>query len=303
MKNIQDLIRQFLEYLEVEKNKSPKTIINYDHYLKRFLVFLEENNISNINSVNLDTIRNYRLFLNRFENYKLSKKTQNFHIIALRAFLKYLAKNDIKSLSPEKIELGKQEERDIHFLEPHEIKKLINYPSSDDIISLRDKSIMEVLFSTGIRVSELVDLNKESINLKTNEFPVKGKGRKIRIVFLSQEANNALKNYLAKRIDKSEALFVNHPIKKQNESYKRLTQRTIQRIIKKYAMLAGINKKVTPHIFRHSFGTDLLRSGADIRSVQTLMGHSSITTTQLYTHVTDKHLRKIHQNFHNKNKK
>jgi len=300
MKNINELIRQFLEYLEVEKNKSPKTIINYDHYLKRFSLFLEENNISNVNLLNLDNIRNYRLFLNRLNNYKLSKKTQNYHIIALRAFLKYLAKNDISSLSPEKIELGKQEERDIHYLESEEIKKLLSTPNKDDIISIRDRAIMEVLFSTGIRVSELVGLNKDSINLKTNEFPVKGKGRKIRIVFLSESANNALKKYLSKRVDKSEALFISHSVKKQNKSYKRLTQRTIQRIIKKYSLLAGINKKVTPHVFRHSFGTDLLRSGADIRSVQTLMGHSSITTTQLYTHVTDKHLRKIHQNFHNK---
>ncbi|MEK7452761.1 MAG: site-specific tyrosine recombinase/integron integrase [Patescibacteria group bacterium] len=297
---IQKLTIQFLEYLEIEKNRSQKTLENYDHYLKRFL---NTTKIKNPSEISQDVIRQYRIYLNRVmdkNNKTLKKTTQNYHMIALRAFLKYLAKIDIKTLSPEKIELGKNSEREIVFLDNEELKRLLYSPKGDDIRSLRDKAILETLFSTGLRVSELCSLNRNSININSGEFSVLGKGGKIRIVFLSDSAKDILKKYLTKRDDIDKALFVRDTNHKKNNL--RLTARSIQRIIKKYAMRAGIVKNISPHKLRHSFATDLLQNGADIRSVQSMLGHSSISTTQIYTHYTDRHLKDIHKKFHSKNK-
>ena len=297
---LQQLITHFLEHLEIEKNRSQKTLENYDHYLRRFLVFSKINKASDIN---LGIIRKYRIYLNRITDEKgnlLQKNTQNYHMIALRAFLKYLSKQDIKTLSAEKIELGKNPAREITFLNNDELKRLLSAPKGDEIDNLRDKAILHTLFSTGLRVSELCSLNISSVNIKSGEFSVIGKGKKLRIVFLSDNARNSLKNYLNKRTDMDKALFVRH-VKNKKDSL-RLSERSIQRIIKKYAQAAGIVKNITPHKLRHSFATDLLQNGADIRSVQSMLGHSSITTTQIYTHYTDKHLKEIHKKFHSKNK-
>jgi len=301
--NLHDLKKEFLEHLEIEKNRSKKTLENYNHYLTRFLTVTK---ITQPSQITDDVVRRFRLQLNRQEesgSKYLKKVTQNYHIIALRAFLKYLAKRDIKTLPAEKIELGKQEEREVSFLEPEELKKLVASPSGNSLAELRDRAILETLFSTGLRVSELCALNTDDIDLSRGEFSVRGKGRKVRVVFLSDTAKASIRTYIDKRSDVDEALFIRIP---KNENFGkqdnlRLTPRTIQRIIKKYSIVAGIiGKKITPHIMRHSFATDLLRNGADIRSVQALLGHASVTTTQIYTHVTDKQLREIHKKFHDK---
>ena len=298
-----DVKNEFLEYLEIEKNRSPRTITNYDHYLKRFLEFAK---IGSVSQMTEDLIRKFRLQLNRMtdENGKpLKKVTQNYHIIALRAFLKYLAKRDIKTVSAEKIELGKQEDREVTFMEPQELERFMASPEGNGIADLRDRAILETLFSTGLRVSELCSLNSDELDLKRGEFSVRGKGSKIRVVFLSDKAREAISAFLSKRVDADPALFIRIPKDEKFEKYSelRLTTRSIQRIIKKYAIKAGIiGKKVSPHSLRHSFATDLLRNGADIRSVQAMLGHSSVTTTQIYTHVTDKQLREVHEKFHGK---
>lgn len=309
MDNIKKLKTEFLEYLEIEKNRSQLTIRNYDHYLNCFLGWAMVRSSENITA---ELVRKFRLYLNRRKDEKnrgLKKQTQDYYIIALRGFLKYLAKKDIKTLASEKVELGKSEEREVEFLELEEIKRLISAVSGNEISDLRDKAILELLFSTGLRVSELSGLNKNSVNLKTGEFAVRGKGGKIRLVFISDSAKSALVNYLEKRKDVDSALFVNikNPLQnnkdnKKTDSLLRLTPRSIQRIVKKYAIKAGIVKKVTPHTLRHSFATDLLMNGADIRSVQSMLGHSSITTTQIYTHITNKHLKDIHKKFHSQGK-
>jgi len=308
--SLKKLIIDFLEYCEVEKGHSALTIRNYDHYLSRFLEFAGDIHPKDIN---LELVRQYRLYLNRFvdQNGKSLKKiTQAYHLIALRAFLKYLAKRDIKSLAAEKIELPDVESRNLIFLEIEEIERLLEAPKQEKnkILRLRDKAILETLFSTGLRVSELISLDRDKVNLKRGEFSVKGKGGKIRIVFLSNEAKKALENYLNLRTDNFKPLFIRHKkINKANNDLSgenlRLTSRTIQRLIKKYTALAGIVKKVTPHTIRHSFATDLLISGADIRSVQTMLGHSSITTTQVYTHITNQQLREVHKAFHGRRRK
>ena len=272
------LIKQYLEYLEVEKNRSPKTIEKYKLSLDRFFEFSK-------GEATLDLVRSFRVLLNR---EGLSKKTQNYYVIALRGFLSYLAKNDIESLPSEKIELAKEDDREVSFLEPSELERLLTTPGS-----LRDKAIIEVLFSTGLRVSELVSLDKDSINFVRGEFSVRGKGGKVRPVYLSDGAKEILSSYLATRKDLEAALFV-------SQKEKRLTSRSVQRIVRSQAQKAGLTKKVTPHTLRHSFGTDLLRSGADLRSIQQLLGHSSITTTQIYTHVTSKQLQDVHKKYHGK---
>lgn len=303
--SIKDLKTQFLEYLEIEKNRSRKTIENYNHYLARFISFAK---VSKSEDISEELIRKYRLYLNRLTDAHggpLKKVTQNYHIIALRAFLKYLAKRDIKTVPAEKVELGKQEERQVTFLEPQELERFLRSPEGTTLADLRDRAILETLFSTGLRVSELCALNLDDIDLKRGEFSVRGKGSKLRLVFLSDTAKAGLSSYIDKRHDADEALFIRIP---RGENFSksenlRLTPRTIQRIIKKYAVAAGIvGKKVSPHSLRHSFATDLLRNGADIRSVQALLGHSSVTTTQIYTHITDKQLREVHEKFHGKNK-
>lgn len=316
---IDQYIQDFLEYCEIEKNKSRLTIRNYHHYLSRFSEFAKNNGIDKPENITLDTIRQYRLFLNRYVDINSGRTlkliTQNYHVIAVRAFLKYLAKRDIETLSAEKIELAKSPSRDIEVLTNEEIERMMDAIKQEplEILRLRDTAILEMLFSSGIRISELTQLKIKQLNLERGEFTVRGKGDKLRLTFLSPAAIDYIKKYLRKRTDNNPALFVSHSqvgntVTKQIESIggkdkltsPGLTPRSVQRIVKKYAGLAGIMHKVTPHTFRHSFATDLLQNGADIRSVQTLLGHASITTTQIYTHVTNSQLRDVHKKFHKK---
>ena len=306
---------QFLEYLEIERNRSRMTLRNYDHYLRRFVEFCEKHGVDDPKDVDLELVRGYRLFLNRLEEKGKALKviTQNYHLIALRSFLKYLARRDVKSLAAEKIGLPKTPTRQVEFLSAEDVSRLVEATKSEvsKIIQLRDRAIFETLFSTGLRISELTSLKQDKINLKRGEFTVRGKGDKLRLVFLSPLAINALKLYLDEREDNSKALFIRHrvsdsvekQIESQSEEVSGLTARSMQRIIKKYAKVAGIVKKITPHTLRHSFATDLLANGADIRAVQEMLGHASISTTQIYTHLTNKRLRDIHTAFHNKAKK
>lgn len=304
---INNLLNDFLEYLEIERNRSQKTIKNYHHYLKRFLKWSK---ISNPEDITFEIVRNYRIYLNRLKDKKgteLKKVTQNYHIIAIRSFLKYLAKRDIKTLSAEKLEVGKNPSTEIEFLSNEEVHRLMQSANANNLKSLRDRAILELLFSAGLRVSELTSLNREQLNLARQEFSVRGKGDKIRIVFISDAAKDALGKYLEKRMDINPALFINFSKQKNlennsNLNEKRLTARSIQRIVKYYASKAGIVKDVHPHTLRHSFATDLLSNGADIRSVQTMLGHSSITTTQIYTHITNQQLKEIHKKFHGRKK-
>ncbi len=302
---LKHLKSEFLEHLEIEKNRSAKTIENYDHYLTRFLDFSA---VTTPDQITEDGVRKFRIYLNRFvdeDGKSLKKVTQNYHIIALRSFLKYLAKRNVATLAAEKIELAKQEEREVSFLEHAELERLMRAPEGSSLSDLRDRAILEVLFSTGLRVSELCSLNRDDIDLTHGEFSVRGKGRKLRLVFLSESAKASLVSYTAKRQDADMALFIRIPRNERFELFEdlRLTPRTIQRILKKYSIRAGvIGKKVSPHTLRHSYATDLLRNGADIRSVQALLGHSSVTTTQIYTHITDKQLREVHDRFHDKDK-
>lgn len=307
---IQKLKTQFLEYLEIERGRSLKTVENYDRYLSRFFEFAK---IKGPNDIEEDDIREFRLHLNRQPGVKkgretetMKKRTQNYYLIALRSFLKYLAKRGIKSLAPERIELAKVPQRELDLISNDELMRLMDAPEKETLKGLRDRAIFELLFSTGLRVSELCSLNKD-IDLNKDEFSIRGKGDKVRIVFLSDEAKKTVKKYLDKRGDFDEALFVQVPGKVgkkvlDKKDTLRLTPRTIERMVKHYAIKSGISKKVTPHVIRHSFATDLLSNGADLRSVQALLGHANITTTQVYTHVTDKHLKEIHKNFHRKRK-
>lgn len=304
--DINKLIKEFKEYLEIEKNCAIKTVENYEFYLNRFLDFTK---IKTCEQISIKNIKKFRLWLNRQRNKKgktIKKKTQNHYLIALRAFLKYLIKQDIESLSPEKIELAKTEERIVEFLDKDDLKKFLSAPLNTKnikIIQKRDKAILELFFSTGLRVSELTNLRRDRLNLKKDEFTIRGKGGKPRIVFLSNNAKKYLRDYLNLRTDISLFLFIRYDKasrRDQNKKEKPLTPRSIERIVQKYARAAGISKNVTPHTLRHSFATDLLSNGADIRSVQTMLGHSSIATTQIYTHITNKQLKETHQKFHNK---
>lgn len=306
MSAIETHIDDFLDYLEIEKNRSPKTIENYAHYLSRFAEFTTRHGSKRFSPalITLPLVRKYRLYLNHTKDVTgkpLKLITQNYHIIALRAFLKFLAKQDIKSLPAEKIELAKTSERQIDFLSLDELNSIFKIvPRGDKLESLRDLTILTVLFSTGLRVSELTGLKQKNIDLKRGEFMVRGKGDKPRVVFLSPEAGQLLQKYFDRRTDNAEAAFISHA---GATPHTPLTPRSIQRIVQKYAAAAGIAKKVTPHILRHSFATDLLINGADIRSVQVMLGHSSITTTQIYTHITNPQLKEVHRTFHNKYKK
>ncbi|MCC6639082.1 tyrosine-type recombinase/integrase [Candidatus Falkowbacteria bacterium] len=307
---IETAIREFLEHLEIEKGRSQKTITNYHFYLHRFA---NESKIKDVEKISYDAIRAYRLWLNRQVDKNgepFKKNTQNYHLIALRSLLKYLAKRDIKTVAAEKIELAKMPQRQIEFMEGSELQHILEAPDKDEapsIIKLRNKAILELFFSTGLRISELCNLKKSDVNLSRDEFTVRGKGSKLRIVFLSNQAKASVAHYLDKRTDTSPYLFVAHDRAQKGRDEKRdeepLTPRSIQRMIKKMAMIAGVNKKITPHVMRHSFATDLLQNGADIRSVQTMLGNSSITTTQIYTHVTDRQLKEIYKKFHNKEQK
>ncbi|MFH1218283.1 MAG: site-specific tyrosine recombinase/integron integrase [Candidatus Peregrinibacteria bacterium] len=295
MKTISFYIRDFLEYSEISQNKSSKTLENYAHYLSRFQEFLK-NDISP-KDLTLDLIQSYRLHLNRIKD--LSIKTQSYHLIALRSFLKYLTKNDIETLAPEKIELAKIPARTVEVLSQEELKRIFNSVDHTQKSGPRDLSILETLYSTGLRVSELANLNRDQVDLNRREFMVRGKGSKPRIVFLSTKAADIIKNYLKLRHDNHSPLFINQRIQKDelDSEARRLSTVSIENIVRKYALKAGIIKKVTPHTLRHSYATTLLQNGADIRSVQEMLGHSSITTTQIYTHITDKKLKEVHEKY------
>ena len=297
--NAEALKRQFLEYIEIERGRAVKTIENYDHYLTRFFTQM---NIKEVSDITESSVREFRIWLNRqpgTEGSSMKRRTQNYYLIALRAFLKYLRKRDIDGMSPEKIELAKTPERSLDLISSAELNRLMDAASGDDERSLRDKAIMELLFSTGLRVSELCSLDTD-LDLTRDEFSIRGKGDKVRVVFLSPAAKDAVRAYLKARKDMEEALFVSVP--RKGKSPTRLTPRSIELLMKTYAAKAGITKKVTPHVLRHSFATDLLSNGADIRSVQQLLGHASINTTQIYTHVTDAHLREVHKKFHSRSR-
>ncbi|NNM83628.1 tyrosine-type recombinase/integrase [Candidatus Parcubacteria bacterium] len=291
--------RQFLEYIEIERGRAVKTVENYDHYLSRYF---EQMGIKEVQGINEQNIRDFRLWLNRqsgTNSGQMKRRTQNYYMIALRAFLKFLRKHEIECVNPERIELAKLPERELDLITPTELGRLMEAARGKGDNELRNTAILELLFSTGLRVSELCALNSD-LDLTQDSFSVRGKGDKVRVVFLSPTAKTAVMAYLKSRKDMGEALFVNVPLGKAIPS--RLTPRSVERIIKKCAIKAGITKKVTPHVLRHVFATDLLSNGADIRSVQQLLGHASINTTQIYTHVTDSHLREIHRKFHGQNR-
>lgn len=296
-----ELILDYIEHLEVEGGRSAHTAENYTLYLERFIEFTNDTLVDKITS---EMVRKYRLWLNRYKNNngdELSTITQSYHLIALRGFLNYLSKRDIDSLSPEKIELPKVSRRQVTFLSFDEVEQILAQIKTDTTTGLRDRAIVELLFSSGLRISELVNLNRDHINTKRQEFTVRGKGQKDRPVFISENACIHITNYLKTRADSLPPLFISYS--RNNEvtnsgDYRRLGARSIQRIINKYTRLAGITKHVSPHTMRHSFATDLLMNGADIRSVQAMLGHSSISTTQVYTHVTDQHLHEVYEKFH-----
>lgn len=304
--NLSALIIDFLEYLELERNTSQLTIKNYDHYLKRFLDFVGDIKPSEID---LNLIRKYRLYLSRYSDPKTKKPlkriTQNYFMIALRAFLRYLARVDIKTISPEKVELGDTDARPLKILDDSQLKQLLEGPDVSKKDGLRDRSILETLFSTGLRVSELASLNRDHINFNRREFGIVGKGGKERIVFLSDSAVEWLGKYLNLRKDTFKPLFIRFQGKvdpANSGEAMRLSPRSIERIVEKYVKSLGLSVKATPHTLRHSFATDLLINGADIRSVQEMLGHSNISTTQIYTHVTNAHLKDVHKTFHSGNK-
>lgn len=291
--NLKELSREFLEYMEIERGRSLKTVENYDRYISTFLTFSKATQPKDITD---DVLRQFRLWLNRKE---LKRNTQNYYLIALRTFLKYMVRRGIPSLAPDRIELAKLGDRDLDLISGDELSRLLAAPKGTDERTLRDKAMLELLFSTGLRVSELASLSRD-LDLKRDEFSIRGKGSKVRVVFLSEEAKAAVRQYLDVRKDMEDPLFVNIAGPNVKGARARLTTRSIERIVKQYAVKAGITKKVTPHVIRHSFATDLLQNGADIRSVQHMLGHANITTTQIYTHVTDKQLREVHKNFHSK---
>ena len=307
---LESLIAEFLEYLEIQKGCSPLTIRDYRHYLKRFHNWLTENSpAAKPDQINLDLVRRYRLYLAHLrarDGVPLERVTQSYHIIALRAFLRYLlVQRDIPTLSPDKVELPKQVPRSVSFLNSDQIERLLDSPKIASNAGLRDRTILETLFSTGLRVSELVSLNRDQIDLERKEFGVKGKGNKIRVVFLSDTAAQWIERYLRSRQDHFKPLFIRYSGKvdaQKNGEKMRLTARSIQNIVSKYAKRSGLPIEATPHTLRHSFATDLLISGADIRSVQEMLGHESIRTTQVYTHVTNRHLKEVHKAFHSKSK-
>lgn len=304
MRDLVALKRQFLEYLEIERGRSIKTVENYDRYLERFFAFVK---VKTVTELTEEQVREFRLHLNRQAGTKMGgrvepmkRRTQNYYLIALRAFLKFLRKRGIEALSPERIELAKVPERSLDLISPTELKRLLKAPDQKTLEGKRDKAILELFFSTGLRISELCGLSIDDVDLTRDEFSVRGKGDKVRVVFLSEIAKDSLRDYLKNRKDLDDALFVRHGRKVNDGGDARLQPRAVQRLMKHYAATAGITRKVTPHVLRHSFAIDLLSNGADLRSVQALLGHAHIGTTQVYTHVTDKHLREVHKKFHGK---
>jgi site-specific recombinase XerD len=320
--NLSILVTDFLEHLEIERNVSKLTIRNYRHYLTRFLDFLAYGSSPSPapdpetrqvkwdfltpKSISADSIREYRLYLSRFTDEKgmtLKRVTQNYHLIALRSFLKYCLKRDIPVVSPDKIDLPKSESRSLHFLERDDVERLLSMPEISTPDGLRDKAILETLFSTGLRVSELVKLNRDSINLEKKEFGIIGKGRRPRVVFLSDSAASWIARYLEQREDQLAPVFIRYGGKKPAENDRtgeslRLSARSVERAVEKYVKKAKLTIKITPHGLRHSFATDLLSAGADLRAIQEMLGHKNISTTQIYTHVTNPQLKKVHERFH-----
>lgn len=295
MADIKQLLKEYLDYLEIEKNRSPKTRENYEHYL---VSFFENQKIQKIGDLTLESIRDFRLALARQKDLK--KVTQAYYVIAIRNFLKYLVKKDYEVVSPEKIELPKISQRQIDIIELADLERLLKAPEGNHIRGLRDKAILELLFSTGLRLSELCKLDRY-LDLKRGELSIRGKGDKLRVVFVSDAARDAVKEYLGKRNDAEDSLFVS--LNKSGKVIGTITPRSVQRLVNFYARKAGITNRITPHGLRHLFATDLLINGADLRSVQELLGHSSITTTQVYTHLTNKHLKEIHETFHGRQRK
>ena len=303
MQSLLDLKQEYLEYLEIERGRAARTVANYDQYLMRYLNYSGAEKPRDITE---KSMREYRLWLNRqigTDGDTLKKNTQNYHLIALRSFLKYLRKRDINCLAPDKIELAKLGDRDLDLITYDELKRLLEAPSKskdkDSLKALRDSAILHTLFSTGLRVSELCSVDRD-LDLTRDEFSVRGKGSKVRVVFLSPSAKEVIKEYLSARTDMDEAMFISLAKGAEESGDMRLTPRSVERIVKSRAIEAGISKKVTPHVIRHSFATDLLEGGADLRAVQALLGHANISTTQVYTHVTDKHLKEVHKAFHNR---
>lgn len=304
------LVNEFLEYLEIERNLSPLTIRDYRHYLDNFVNWSKKSYpIARPQDITVELIRKYRVYLAHYNspngNLPIKKVTQNYYVIALRSFLKYLIRKDFVVVSPDKIELPKTESRSLKFLDRDQVDRLLAQPDISSDRGLRDKVILEVLFSTGLRVSELCRLNRGQINLERKEFGVIGKGGRARVVFLSDRAAIWLEKYLSKRADQAKALFIRYAGNQEsvvNGEKMRLTPRSVQRIIDKYTRRARLPVKVTPHVLRHSFATDLLINGADLRSVQELLGHKNVSTTQIYTHVTNSQLREVHKAFHSGNK-
>ena len=308
--DISELVADFLESLEIEKGRSTKTVENYGLYLARFIDLITEDfegqEMIKPSDITPEVLRRFRLKLNRFSDNqnkeRLSALTQSYHLIALRGFFKYLAKRGIKSLDPSLIDLPRAAKKQVTFLHFDEIERLLAEIPLDTESGLRDRAIIELLFSGGLRVSELCSLNRDSINLERREFMVRGKGKKDRPIFIDKSTAECIEDYLNMRTDTLPALFLNNSANQQIPStsgdFRRLTPRSIERIVQKYTRLAGITKHVTPHTMRHSFATDLLMNGADIRSVQSLLGHANISTTQIYTHITDPHLKEVHVKFH-----
>lgn len=303
--NYEAAVSEFLEYLELEQNRSKKTIQNYSHYLNRLTDYAGEIKLSDIDA---ELVRKWRMWLNRLPtntNDELSKITQNYHLIALRSFLRFCAKRNWETLQPDKIELARTKRPQVTFLTTEELQRLTAQPDITKQNGMRDRAILELLFSSGLRVSELVALDRDHINLKRREFMVRGKGQKDRPVFISDEAAAWIEKYLGMRTDNTKPLFIRYSGSKKIDNsgnFTRLTARSVQRMVSRYTLLAGITKHVSPHTLRHSFATDLLMNGADLRSVQAMLGHSNIATTQIYTHVTDPHLKAVHEKFHNSKK-
>ncbi len=319
---LREAIVQFLEYCEIDKNQSQRTLVAYGHYLTRFLSMAGDIELGNLT---LEVVKRFRLQLNRLSP-TLSIKTQSYHMIALRAFLKWCVKQDLKTLEPEKIELPKIPQRTVEYLTREELERLFEAFDTSKIMGLRNRAIVEMLYSTGLRVSELTSLNRDQLNLERGEFQVRGKGQKMRIVFLSERAKGWIQKYLSARDDNFDPLFLNHrrsrvlchserqrrvpQITRDEETlrvaqsdilkgeHRRLTEVMIQNVVRQTALKAGLVKRVTPHKLRHSFATELLINGADIRSVQEMLGHASITTTQIYTHITNQKLKEVHEKFH-----
>lgn len=298
-------VADFLEYMELEQNRSSRTIANYSHYLTRLSDFAGDIKLADIDE---EMIRKWRMWLNRLgtnNSDELSKTTQNYHLIALRSFLKFCAKRGYSAITTDKIELARTKRPQVTFLNTDEIGRLTTQTDTSKLGGVRDRAILELLFSSGLRISELVNLDRDHINLKRREFMVRGKGQKDRPIFISEESAEWIEKYLAMRQDNSTPLFIRYSGSKKADNsgnFQRLTARSIQRMVARYAKLAGITKHVSPHTLRHSFATDLLMNGADLRSVQAMLGHSNIATTQIYTHVTDPHLKAVHEKFHKSKK-